>query len=58
MLESEVGLEAKVEKTKFMLLSCDRNAGQNHEIKIAKRSFKDVAHLKYFGMTIRNRNLV
>jgi hypothetical protein len=30
----EVGLEVNVEKTKYMLVSRDQNAGQNREIKI------------------------
>jgi hypothetical protein len=37
----EVGLEVYTEKTKYMLLSRQQNAGQNHRIKIA--SFKNVA---------------
>jgi hypothetical protein len=36
----EVGLEVNVEKTKYMLVSRDQNAGQNGEIQIANRSFK------------------
>jgi hypothetical protein len=34
----EVGLEINIEKTKYMLLSCHQNAGQNWDIKIANRS--------------------
>jgi hypothetical protein len=33
----EVGLEVNTEKTKYMLLSCHQNAGQNHDMKIANR---------------------
>jgi hypothetical protein len=33
----EVGLEINIEKTKYMLLSHHRNAGQNRDIKIANR---------------------
>jgi hypothetical protein len=33
----EVGLEVKVEKTKYMLVSQDQNAGQNRDIKIGNR---------------------
>jgi hypothetical protein len=33
----EVGLEVNVEKTKYMLMSQDQNAGQNREIKIGNR---------------------
>jgi hypothetical protein len=33
----EVGLEVIVEKTKYMLVSRDQNAGQTREIKIGNR---------------------
>jgi hypothetical protein len=33
----EVGLEINIEKTKYMLLSCQQNVGQNWDIKIANR---------------------
>jgi hypothetical protein len=41
-----------------MLLSCNQNGGQNHNIKIANRSFENVAQLKYLGMTVTNQNLI
>jgi hypothetical protein len=33
----EVGLEVNVERTKYILVSRDQNAGQNREIKIGNR---------------------
>jgi hypothetical protein len=33
----EVGLEVNAEKTKYMLVSHDQNAGQNRDIKIGNR---------------------
>jgi hypothetical protein len=33
----EVGMEVNVEKTKYMLVSRDQNAGQTQEIKIGNR---------------------
>jgi hypothetical protein len=33
----EIDLEANTEKTKYMLLSCHQNAGQNQDIKIGNR---------------------
>jgi hypothetical protein len=39
----EDGLEVNTEKTKYILLSRHQNAGQNHDIKIANRCFKNVA---------------
>jgi hypothetical protein len=38
----EVGLEVNAEKTKYMSLSRHQNAGQNHDIKKANRSFENV----------------
>jgi hypothetical protein len=38
----EDGLEINVEKTKYMLLSRQQNAGQNWNIKIENRSFENV----------------
>jgi hypothetical protein len=36
----EVGLEVNTEKTKYILLSRQQNAGQNFDIKIAKNVLK------------------
>jgi hypothetical protein len=38
----EVGLEVNVEKTKYMLVSRDQNAGQNRDTQIANRTFGHV----------------
>jgi hypothetical protein len=54
----EVDLEVNVEKTKYMLVSRDQNAGQNREIKIENRSFETVSQFKYLGMTVINQNLI
>jgi hypothetical protein len=40
---NEVGTDLNAEKTKYMLLSRHHNIGQNHNIKIANRSFGIVA---------------
>jgi hypothetical protein len=52
----EVGLEINVEKTKYMLLSCHQNAGSNHDIIIANRSFENVPQFKYLGMIHSNKS--
>jgi hypothetical protein len=54
----EVGLEVKAEKTKYMLLSRHQNAGQNYDMKIANRSFENMAQFKYLGTTVTNQNLI
>jgi hypothetical protein len=47
-----------VEKTKFLLVSRDQNAGQNREIKIGNRSFENMSLFKYLGTTVANQNLI
>jgi hypothetical protein len=51
----EVVLEVNAEKTKYMQLSDHQYAGQNHDIKIANRSFENVAQFRYLGTTITNK---
>jgi hypothetical protein len=36
----KVGLEANAEKTKYMLLARNQNAGKNHDIETVHRSFQ------------------
>jgi hypothetical protein len=52
----EVGLEVNPEKTKYMLMSRSQKTGQKYCIKVAKRSFEDVAKLKYLGTTLTDQN--
>jgi hypothetical protein len=41
-----------------MLLSPHQNAGQIHNIKIANRSYENVAQFRYFGRTVTNQNVI
>jgi hypothetical protein len=41
-----------------IMMSCHQNAGKNYNIKIAIRSFENVAKFKYLGMTGTNQNLI
>jgi hypothetical protein len=54
----EVGPEINVEKTKYLLLSCQQNVGQNRDIRIANRSFENVSQFKYLGTRVTNQNLI
>jgi hypothetical protein len=47
----ENGLEVSADKTKYMVMSRDQNAGQNHNIKIDSSSFEMVEEFKYLGTT-------
>jgi hypothetical protein len=44
------------EKTKCMLMSHSQKTGQKYSIKIAKRSFEDVAKFRYLGTTLTDQN--
>jgi hypothetical protein len=54
----EVGLEVNLEKTKYMLMSCYKKAGQVHNIIIMNRSFEDVAMFKYLGLTLTDQDCI
>jgi hypothetical protein len=41
-----------------MLMSCYQKAGQKYNIKIANRSFEDVAEVKYLGTTLTNQKYI
>jgi hypothetical protein len=43
----EASLEIKAEKTKYMLVTRHKNAGQYRDIKITNRSFENVSQFKY-----------
>jgi hypothetical protein len=54
----EIGLEVNAEKTKYMVMSRDQNAGHNHNIKIDNKSFERVKEFKYLETTLKNRNSI
>jgi hypothetical protein len=57
-VSKEVGREVHEEKTKYMLLSRHQNAGKNHYIKVANKSFEKVEHFRYLATTVINQNLI
>jgi len=52
----ETGLEVNVDKTKYMVMSGDQNAGQSHSMKIDNSSIERVEEFKYLGTTLTNQN--
>ena len=53
-----IGLEVNADKTKYMIMSRDQNAGRNHSVKIDNNSFERVEEFKYLGTTLTNQNYV
>jgi len=54
----EIRLEVSAGKTKNMIMSWERNAGQSYTMTIDNSSFEKVEELKYLGTTISNQNSV
>jgi len=52
------GLEVKADKTKYMVMSRDQNAGRNHNMKIDNRSFELAEEFRYLGATLTNQNSI
>jgi hypothetical protein len=46
------------EKTKYMVMSRDQNAGQNGNIQIGNKSFETVEQFKYLGTTLTLKNSI
>jgi hypothetical protein len=52
----ENGLEVNGDKTKYMVMSRDQNAGQSHSMKTDNSSFERLEELKYLGTTLTSQN--
>jgi hypothetical protein len=52
----DIGLEINAEKTKYMVMSCHPDLGQNHNISIDNKLFENVARFKYLGIMLTNEN--
>jgi len=54
----EIGLEVNSDKTKYMVMSRDQNAGRSHSIKIDNISFERVEEFKYLGTILTDQNSI
>ena len=54
----EIGLEVSADKTKYMVMSRDQNAGQIHSVRNDNSTFERVEEFKYFGTTLTNQNSI
>ena len=48
----ETGLEVNADKTKYMIMSRDQNAGRSHSMKTDNSSIERVEEFKYLGTTL------
>ena len=53
----EIGLKVNANKTKYMVMSRDRNAGRGHSVQIDNISIERVEEFKYSGTTLTDQNL-
>jgi hypothetical protein len=51
----EICLEVNAEKTEYMVMYRDQNAGQNRNIEIGNKSFETVEPFKCLGTTFMNK---
>jgi thermostable 8-oxoguanine DNA glycosylase len=54
----EKGLDVNADKTKYLVMSREQNAGQNHNIKSDNKSFERVEHFKTLGTAIKNHSSI
>ena len=54
----EIGLEVNAEKTRYMVMSRDKNAGQNGYIQIGNKSFETVEQFKCMWTTLTDQNSI
>ena len=54
----ETGLEVNADKTKYVVMSRDQNAGQSYSMKTDNSSFGRVEEFKYLGTTLTNQNSI
>jgi len=58
VVSKEDSPEVNADKTKFMVMSRDQNAGWSHNIKTDNSSFERVEQFKYLGTILMNQNSI
>ena len=54
----EGGLEVNADKTKYMVMSREGNAGRAHSLKIDNSAIEMVEEFKYLGVTLTDQNSI
>jgi len=54
----EIGLEVSADKTEYMVMSRDQNAGRIHSVRMENITFERVEVFIYLGTTLTNRSSI
>jgi len=54
----EIGLEVSADKTKYMVMYREQNAGRIQSVRIDNSTFERVEEFKYLGTTLTNQNCI
>ena len=54
----EIGLAVSADKTKYIVMSRDQNAGRIHSVRMDNSTFGRVEEFKYLGTTVMHQNSV
>jgi len=54
----ETGMKVSADKTKYMVMSRDENAGRIHSVRTDNSTFERVEEFKYLGTTLTNQNSI
>ena len=54
----EIGQEVNADKTRYMAVSGDQNAGRRHSMKTDNSFFEKVGQFRYLGTTLTNQNCI
>ena len=54
----ETGLEVSADKTKYMVMYRDQNAGRSHSVSTDNNTFERVEEFKYLGTNLTNQNFI
>jgi hypothetical protein len=58
LASKEIGLEVNVDKTKYMVMSRDQNAGRSHSIKTDNSFIERYEEFKCLGTTLPDQNSI
>jgi hypothetical protein len=58
VINKVIGLEVNADKTQYIVVYRDQNAGRSHNIKIDNSSSDRVEEFRYLGTTLTNQNSI